>query len=378
MVSLLLGIVRVYDLDELIETAELLSTSTPLPSASPAIVSYFRAGAAASWPTWPRALGWCSSPSRQAISQRLRAILPPFATINNPLDPNRRHRRRPDAAAARASGPGRRSWSARSRWRSTRRSAPTSPTPSALPGYVFGAVAERRAASDKPHIIFSMSSGHYDPEVIAIARAPACRCSRGMRGSLAAIARARHSGRFCDQARCAPPRMIPVPDMAEAVKIMRCSNTTTLGEQAGQGGAGGPRRHRHHARAAGRQRPRKPCRPPSSWATRSCSRSARPTSCTKPRPTPSGSILAAQPRSPMLSEQILDSAPPLCARRADRRRAGAGDAARRGRDAGGRREPRRDRPYDQLWARRHLCRGAPGLGHARRAAGARRGRRADR
>jgi acyl-CoA synthetase (NDP forming) len=221
-----LGIVRVYDLDELIEAAELLSAAKTLPSASPAIVS-ISGGSCGIVADLAQSLGLALQPFAQATNERLRAILPPFATVNNPLDltgaigddPTLL----PRALAALADDPG------------VGPIALALNTPigadepnRALYQAMCRALAESSAASDKPHIIFSMSSGHYDPEVIQIARAAGVPLLMGMRESLAAIARAQRSAVAIAQLRAAED--LAGPDMAEAVQLVRRSGATALGE----------------------------------------------------------------------------------------------------------------------------------------------------
>jgi acyl-CoA synthetase (NDP forming) len=221
-----LGIVRVSDLDELIETAEQLSKAGPLPQASPAIIS-ISGGSCGIMADLAHGLGLPLLPFAQATNERLRAILPPFATAGNPLDltgaigddPTLL----PRALAILADDPG------------VGPIALALNTPigadepnRALYQAMCRALAQRSAASDKPHIIFSMSSGHYDPEIVEIARAAGVPLLMGMREALAAIARAQRSQTAIMRLRAVED--LAAPDLTEAAVLLRQSSATTLGE----------------------------------------------------------------------------------------------------------------------------------------------------
>jgi acetyltransferase len=221
-----LGIVRVYDLDELIEAAELLSAAGTLPSASPAIVS-ISGGSGGIVADLAQSLGLALQPFAQATSERLRAILPPFASVNTPRDLTGAISDDPTllprALAALADDPG------------VGPIALALNTPigadepnRALYQAMCRAMAERSAASDKPHIIFSMSSGHYDPEIVEIARAAGVPLLMGMREALAAIARAQRSQTAIMRLRAVED--LAAPDLTEAAVLLRQSSATTLGE----------------------------------------------------------------------------------------------------------------------------------------------------
>jgi acetate---CoA ligase (ADP-forming) len=221
-----LGIVRVYDLDELIETAELLSMAGPLPSTGLAIVS-ISGGSCGIMADLTQRLGLTLRPFAPATNERLRAILPPFATVNNPLDLTGAigddPMLLPRALTALADDP------------QIGLIALALNTPiggdgpnQALYQAMCRAVAERSAATDKQHVIFSMSSGQYDPEIIEIARGAGVPLLLGMREALAAIAGAQRSTAAITRLRAAGD--LAGPDLSAAVELVRQASPATLGE----------------------------------------------------------------------------------------------------------------------------------------------------
>jgi acetyltransferase len=221
-----LGIARVHDLDELIETAELLGAPGPLPSGGAAVVS-ISGGSCGIVADLAGTLGLALPPFAPAMAERLGEILPPFATANNPLDLTGAIGEDPTilprSLAALNDDPG------------VGVVALALNTPlgaddpnRALYQAMSRALAEGAQASDKRHMIFSLSSGQYDPKVIRIASEAGVPLLMGMREALAAIA---HTQRCAAAiARLREPGELVGPDQAEAAHMVRQAESAILGE----------------------------------------------------------------------------------------------------------------------------------------------------
>ena len=220
-----LGIARVADLDELIETAELLSMAAPARPGAPAIVS-ISGGSCGVAADLAQREGLPLALLGEATAERLRTILPAFATVNNPLDLTgaigANPALLPAALAALADDP------------QVNAVALALNTPiggdaanRALYQAMCRAVAERAATSATPHMVFSMSSGQYDPQVIEIAHAAGVPLLMGMREALAALA---HWQRAAAQP--PDPEQLAGPPHDEAARLIRQSANATLGEHA--------------------------------------------------------------------------------------------------------------------------------------------------
>jgi acetyltransferase len=85
----------------------------------------------------------------------------------------------------------------------------------------------------KQHVIFSLSSGQYDAEVIRIASEAGVPLLLGMREALAAIA---HTQRCSNAiARLRPPEDLAGPEQAEAARLVRQAKSGVLGEHYSKG-----------------------------------------------------------------------------------------------------------------------------------------------
>jgi acetyltransferase len=222
-----LGIARVHDLDELIETAELLGSAHTLPPTGPAIVS-ISGGSCGVAADLADILGLPLPPIAPATAERLRAVLPPFATANNPLDLTGAIGDNPAiltrSLAALADDP------------NVGMIALALNTPigadepnRALYRSMSQALAASAAASSKQHLIFSLSSGQYDPEVVRIAREAGVPLLMGLRETLAAIAHARR----CALVGAQPPapEELAGPEHAEAARLLHGAAPGNLGER---------------------------------------------------------------------------------------------------------------------------------------------------
>jgi len=222
-----LGIARVADLDELIETAELLSLAAPAPAGTAAIIS-ISGGSCGVAADLAQSLGLALAPIRAPTSDRLRAILPPFATAHNPLDLTgaigEDPALLPGALAALAAEP------------QVNVLALALNTPfggdepaQALYQAMCRAVAASAVASDTLHVVFSMSSGQYDPEIVRIMRAASVPLLMGMRESLAALA---HWQRGRAIVELGDPVALAGPELARAAELVRRSTDVALSEHA--------------------------------------------------------------------------------------------------------------------------------------------------
>jgi acetate---CoA ligase (ADP-forming) len=222
-----LGIAGVRDLDELIETAELLGASHVPPGSSPAIVS-ISGGSCGVAADLAEDLGLTLRPFAPATAERLRAILPPFATVNNPLDLTGAIGENPTILS--------RSLAALADDADIGPIALALNTPlggdepnRALYRSMSRAMAESAKATAKQHVIFSLSSGQYDPEVVRIARESGVPLLMGMREALAALAHAQRCA--IARARLRSPEELAGPDQADAARLVREAGTASLGER---------------------------------------------------------------------------------------------------------------------------------------------------
>lgn len=221
-----LGIVRVADLDELIETAELLTRPAPARAGGAAIVS-ISGGSCGVAADLAQGLGLVLAPLAEPTTERLQAILPPFATAQNPLDLTGAIGADPallaGALAALAGDP------------QIHALALALNTPiggdeagRALYRAMCAAVATSAAASDVPHLVFSISSGHYDPEIAQAMRAAGVPLLMGMRESIAALA---HWQRGVAAPGPHDLAALAGPDLAPAAELVRRAAGTTIGER---------------------------------------------------------------------------------------------------------------------------------------------------
>ena len=222
-----LGIARVADLDELIETAELLSLATPATAGATAILS-ISGGSCGIAADLAQSLGLALAPIGEPTADRLRAILPPFATAYNPLDLTgaigEDPALLPGALAALAAEP------------QINVVALALNTPfggdepaQALYHAMCRAVAASAVASDTLHVVFSMSSGQYDPEIVRIMHAASVPLLMGMRESLAALA---HWQRGPAIAEMRDPAVLTGPALTLTTELVRRSADVALSEHA--------------------------------------------------------------------------------------------------------------------------------------------------
>jgi acetyltransferase len=219
-----LGIARVPDLDELIETAELLAQAGPDKPGAAAIIT-ISGGSCGVAADLAQSVGLALAPLAEATTERLRAILPPFASPGNPLDLTGAIGGDP------ALLPGALDALAADEHVGALALALNTPIGGDQPSrelyqLMCRAVAERAAAGGKLHMVFSISSGAYDPEVVAIASAAGLPLLQGMRESLAALA---HWQRAAVELP-AEPDSLAGPPLAEAIALVRRSAEATLGE----------------------------------------------------------------------------------------------------------------------------------------------------
>jgi acyl-CoA synthetase (NDP forming) len=222
-----LGIARVADLDELIETAELLSRPARAPSGAAALVS-ISGGSSSVAADLAQQLGLALAPIEPTTAARLRAILPPFATAHNPLDLTgaigENPQLLPGALAVLAADPQINAVAL----------ALNTPIGGDEPGQALyqamcRAVAASAAVSDTLHVVFSMSSGQFDPEIVRLMRAAGVPLLMGMRESLAALA---HWQRESAGAGTRDPAALAGAELTLAAQLVRQSAAATLGEHA--------------------------------------------------------------------------------------------------------------------------------------------------
>jgi acetyltransferase len=229
-----LGIARVADLDELIETAELLSRTSRVPAGlsigrdSAAAIVSISGGSSSVAADLAQQLGLALAPIEPATAARLRAILPPFATAQNPLDLTGAiggdPQLLPGALAALV---------ADSKINAVALALNT-PIGGDEPGQALyqamcRAVAASAAVSDTLHVVFSMSSGQFDPEIVRIMRASDVPLLMGMRESIAALA---HWQRDSVDAGMRDPTLLAGAELSLAAQLVRQSAAATLAEHA--------------------------------------------------------------------------------------------------------------------------------------------------
>lgn len=221
-----LGIARVADLDELIETAELLCAQRPPTAGAAAIVS-ISGGSCGVAADLAQGAGMALAPLADATRERLRAILPPFATPGNPLDLTGAIGQDPGllpgALAALCADPG-------VGLVALALNTPQGgdPASQALYQAMAQATAASHSASTTPHVVFSISSGPYDPQIVADMRAAGVPLLMGIRESLLAIAHWQRAA----AARPRDPQALAGPPLTQAAKLVSQSTAAVLGEHA--------------------------------------------------------------------------------------------------------------------------------------------------
>lgn len=196
-----LGIARVGDIDELIETCELLSHGLRLKPGKVAFLS-ISGGSCSIASDLAGPVGFDLQPFSPSLAKALAAPLPYFATPRNPLDLT---------GAA---------YTARDTVPQVLDVLASAPEISAVvyglnsPVVVAGepshylstveSMAESQKRTGKPHIVYSISSGPYDPALCAGAREAGIPCLQGMREALVALRELQRLSRG-PSARSGPP-----------------------------------------------------------------------------------------------------------------------------------------------------------------------------
>jgi acyl-CoA synthetase (NDP forming) len=194
-----LGIVRVHDLDEMIESAALLSRHPTLPSGQVVLASVSGGGSGV-MADIAQDLGLDLQPFSSSTAAGLRQALPAFAAVSNPLDLTGAVGEDPSILERSlhvlgqdpgigvlafglntpmgGSGEGRKFYRMLAR-----------------------AVVDASTRSRSPHVLFSMSSGMFDQDIVATAREAGVPVLQGVRESLGTIARAMRVSGAADRLR---------------------------------------------------------------------------------------------------------------------------------------------------------------------------------
>lgn len=194
-----LGVVRVDDLDELIETVELLSNVGSLPPGGAAIAS-ISGGSCGIVADLAEAVGLELAELSPQTRDRLKAVLPDFATVNNPLDFTGAVGERPEIldegmkALAADAGVGVTAFAmntptATEEWGRT------------LYRRMAQSIVESTRGARAPVVLFTMSSGRFDESLVDVAREAGVPLLQGFRESLAALARAAAAQRVIENYR---------------------------------------------------------------------------------------------------------------------------------------------------------------------------------
>jgi acetate---CoA ligase (ADP-forming) len=220
-----LGIARVNDLDELIETAEMLcGAGRPRPGAA-AIVS-ISGGSCGIAADLAQGLGLPLAALADTTTEQLQTILPAFATPNNPLDVTgaigEDPTLLPSTLAALCADP---TVSVIALALNT----PTGGDPASRALYqaMCRALAESSVARAVQHVAFSVSSGPYDPQIVADMRAAGVPLLMGIRESLLAIAHWQRSA-----TRLKDPDDLAGPPLEQALKLVGQPGSAPLSEHA--------------------------------------------------------------------------------------------------------------------------------------------------
>lgn len=222
-----LGVIRVHDLDELIETAELLTHISDIGPGTPAILS-ISGGSCGIMADLAQDLGLqLRSPGPESTA-RLREVLPAFATVNNPLDLTGAVGEDPSilprSLAILAADPA-------VSLVSYAINTPIASDPGGQGMYLnmARAMVDSYRASGKPHVVFSMSSGRYEEAIARMCREAGVPALQGMRPALAAITRLQRATGAIQQ--LADPAELAGPPPAGLQALVRGSVTTALTER---------------------------------------------------------------------------------------------------------------------------------------------------
>lgn len=221
------GIVRVADVDEMIEACEFFTHQAPIPRGS-VMVASISGGASGIMADVAEDVGLGLADPSADLSAQLREILPGFATVANPLDVT--------GAAGEDLGILERSLTALAEDAATSAVALALNTPSALTAdgarlyrdMTAAAVASRRATGTA-HVVFTMGSGTLDAEVLAIAHAGGVPVLQGIREALATIAKAQVAAAAAR--RYARPDAVAGACPPEVARLLADVGTQPLNEQ---------------------------------------------------------------------------------------------------------------------------------------------------
>ncbi len=221
-----LGIARVADLDELIETAELLCMAPPAASGTPAIVS-ISGGSCGIAADLSRSQGLNIESFSVETTAQLRKILPPFATVQNPLDLTGAIGEDPTLLP--------RTLEILGDDQQINALALALNTPiggdaagQALYQDMSRALVDHATTSSQLHLVFSMSSGAFDPQVAEIARAGNVPLLQGMREAVAALAHWQRTSAAIRRLR--EPQELAGTRLTMAAQLVAEANETTLSE----------------------------------------------------------------------------------------------------------------------------------------------------
>jgi acetyltransferase len=184
-----LGVVRVSDLDELVETVELLSHVPTIASGHTAVVTISGGGAGMA-ADLAEDVGLPLGPLGAATTERLRAVLPSFAHPGNPLDVTGAVGENPDllgeALRALADDDGVTAIAL-----AVNSSTATDAVSRRLHRAMTESLCDLAPHCDKPLVLVSITAGAVDPELLDLAREAGIPFLAGMRGALLALARVR-------------------------------------------------------------------------------------------------------------------------------------------------------------------------------------------
>jgi acyl-CoA synthetase (NDP forming) len=215
-----LGVLRVRDLDEMIESAALLSRYPQL-SAGQVVLASVSGGGSGIMADIAEDLGLDLAPFSPFTAAGLREVLPAFAAANNPLDLTGAVGEDPSILerALRILG--------QDPELAVLGVGLNTPMGGSAEGRKFyrmltQAVAHASQASRHPHVVFSMSSGPFDDEIVALARESGLPLLQGVRETLAAIMRARRASDAADRLREAEATIgAPDPRVLELLAQVR-------------------------------------------------------------------------------------------------------------------------------------------------------------
>lgn len=223
-----LGIVRVHDLDELIEAVEFFSY-VPHIGAGTVAVSSISGGSCGIMADLAEDVGLTFAPLGAETRTVLEAVLPDFASVNNPLDLTGAVGEQPeilDSALATLDGDPQIALVA---------FAMNTPTTGdeigrSLYRRMAASIARAGATASTPFAMFTMTSGAFDAELVAIAHDAGLPLMQGFRESLYVIARVQEASRAIDRWR--DPDTLAGPEPIGLRDLLRSFPGPALTERA--------------------------------------------------------------------------------------------------------------------------------------------------